>query len=186
MHVFCGSQLHTFTRSTFECDEGFGGMNVTSVIRAAVITASIVLPAAAAQRGGSEADTKSVQQVFDKYLESVKTADVAIASDAWSHRTDVIAVTPFGRFKGWQSVRDNIYVNFLQKAFSERKLEPSNVEIHTAGNAAWLVFDWSFSAKTAAGQPIATKGWESQVYQRTPEGWRIVALHYSVPPPVPQ
>jgi len=153
----------------------------------ALAAAFIALPAAAQRdgRGGNDADAAAVRQVFDTYLQSVKAADVALAGNVWSAGADVIAVTPFGRFRGWENVRDAIYVNFLQKAFSERKLDPSDVAIHTAGDTAWLVFDWTFTAKMADGQPITSKGWESQVYRRTPAGWRIVALHYSVPPPPP-
>ena len=151
----------------------------------ALAVAFVALPVAA-QRDGSDADSKAVRQVFDMYLQSVKAADVALAGSVWSPAADVIAVTPFGRFRGWESVRDAIYVNFLQKAFSERKLDPSDVVIHTAGDTAWLVFDWTFTGKMADGQPITSKGWESQVYRRTPAGWRIVALHYSVPPPPPR
>lgn len=147
-----------------------------------LVIACLAVPAAA-QRDVSEADRRAIQQVLDKYIESVNAADLALAGDVWSRGADVIAVTPFGRFQGWASVRDDIYVNVLKKAFSERKLDPTNVVIHTAGDSAWLVFDWTFTAKSTDGQPIATKGWETQVYRRMPAGWRIVALHYSVPPP---
>jgi ketosteroid isomerase-like protein len=147
-----------------------------------LVTASMFL-SVAARPGDREQDRKNVQQVLEKYLRSVKSADLTVASEVWSHGTDIIAVTPFGRFQGWDSVRDNIYVNFLQKAFSERNLQPSNVVIQVAGDTAWLVFDWAFTAKSPDGQPIASKGWESQVYQRTSTGWVIVQLHYSVPPP---
>jgi ketosteroid isomerase-like protein len=82
-------------------------------------------------------------------------------------------------------VRNNIYVNFLQKSFSERRLEGSNVAVRVSGNTAWLVYDWTFTAKTADGQVVNSKGWESQLYQRTRQGWTIVGLHYSaqLPPP---
>jgi ketosteroid isomerase-like protein len=153
-----------------------------SAVLAAVVVASIAAPVAA-QRDRGEVDRKAVEQVFHSYLQSVKDADVTLAGEVWSRSSDVLAVTPFGRFRGWESVRDNIYVNFLQKAFSERTLEPSNVVIQTAGDAAWLVFDWTFTAIAADDKPIETTGWESHVYRRTPAGWRIVALHYSVPPP---
>jgi ketosteroid isomerase-like protein len=149
-----------------------------------LVLASVAVPAAA-QRDSSDADQNAIQRVFDTYLQSVKTADLAIAGEVWSRGADVIAVTPFGRFEGWDNVRDAIYVNFLQRAFSERKLEPSNVAIHAAGDSGWLVFDWTFTGKMSDGQAITSKGWESQVYRRTPAGWRIVALHYSVPPPPP-
>jgi ketosteroid isomerase-like protein len=70
-------------------------------------------------------------------------------------------------------------VNFLQKGFSERKLEGSNVAVRVSGNTAWLVYDWTFTAKSADGQVVNSKGWETQLYQRTRQGWAIVGLHYS-------
>ena len=43
----------------------------------------------------------------------------------------------------------------------------------------------TFTAKFANGQSFTSKGWESHGYQRTNQGWRIVHIHYSVPPPSP-
>jgi ketosteroid isomerase-like protein len=131
----------------------------------------------------ADEDRSNVQHVLEKYLQSVKTADVNLGSEVWLQSPDVLVVTPFGRFQGWDGVRDGLYVNFLQKAFTERNLEPSKLAIRVVGDAAWAVFDWTFTAKLANGQPITTKGWESHGYQRTNQGWRIVHLHYSVPPP---
>ena len=68
----------------------------------------------------------------------------------------------------------------LQKAFLERNLQPSNLQIH--GDSAWAVFDWAFAGKLANGQPFTSKGWE-HVYQKTGAGWRIEHLHYSGQPP---
>jgi ketosteroid isomerase-like protein len=150
-----------------------------------VIGAVLAVPAAA-QRRGNDRDRKNVQVLLEKYIQSVKTADAALAAEIWSHAADIVVVTPFGRFEGWDSVRENIYVNFLQKAFSERNLQPSNVAVRVAGDTAWSVFDWTFTGKAPDGQTITSKGWESHVYQRTPAGWTIVALHYSVPAPPPQ
>jgi ketosteroid isomerase-like protein len=98
---------------------------------------------------------------------------------------DIVAVTPFGRFQGWDRVRDEVYVKFLQQSLTERDLQPSDVSIHVIGDSAWLAFDWAFAGKLANGQAMTSKGWESHVYQRTDQGWRIAHLHYSVPPPLP-
>ena len=147
-----------------------------------VVVAMLAVGVRAADERQDKAD---VQKVFEQYIQSVKSADVMLASGIWSHGPDIVAVTPFGRFKGWDSVQKDIYIDFLQKLFSERSLQPANVAIGVAGDAAWLTFDWTFTAKMADGQPITSKGWESHVYQRTPQGWRIVQLHYSVPPPPP-
>ena len=51
---------------------------------------------------------------------------------------DAVAVTPFGRFQGWDQIRDEVYVKFLQQSLTERDLQPSNVSIHTMGDSAWL------------------------------------------------
>ena len=130
-----------------------------------------------------EQEKKNVQQVFEKYLESVRTADLKLASQVWLQSQDVSVVVPFGRFKGWEGVRDNLYLNFLQKAFTERSLRPDNLAITVSSNAAWAVFDWTFTAKLADGQPFTSKGWESHVYKKVKGRWVIVHLHYSVSPP---
>jgi ketosteroid isomerase-like protein len=147
---------------------------------------AMMLASGASVTASEAADKAAVQQVLEKYLRSVDGADVTLAEQVWSHAADIVVVTPFGRFEGWDAVRNAIYVNFLQKGFSERKLEGSNVAVRVSGDTAWLVYDWTFTAKTADSQPVNSKGWESHVYQRTRQGWRIVSLHYSVPPPPPQ
>jgi len=132
-----------------------------------------------ARPAGSDVERGRIRQLLDTYLLSVKTADVALASTVWLQTADVIAVTPLGRIEGWDKVRSDLYVNFLQKAFLERDLKPSHVHIDVNGDSAWAVFDWSFTAKLANGQPFTSKGWESHVYRKTDGGWRIAHLHYS-------
>lgn len=128
-------------------------------------------------------DRADIEQVFNKYVQSIDAMDVALASQVWLHSPDVLVVTPVGRFKGWDSVQKDIYGNPVVKALSERNVQASNVSIVVAGDAAWLVYDFVFTAKRADGQPFTSKGWESHGYQRTANGWRIAHLHYSVPPP---
>jgi ketosteroid isomerase-like protein len=152
---------------------------IASLVVTSLLCAACTLPP------DIDRDEADIRQVLDKYLQSVKTADVKFGSEIWLQGPDVLVVTPFGRFQGWDGVRENLYVNFLQKAFTERDLAPSNVAIHVAGDAAWTVFDWTFTGRLANGQPITSKGWESHGYHRTKQGWRIVHLHYSVPPPPP-
>ena len=127
----------------------------------------------------TDQERNQIQQVLDTYLQSVKTADVALASEVWLQSPDIVVVTPLGRFQGWDSVQKDLYVNFLQKSFLERELRPSNIKIRVMGNAAWAVFDWDFTGKLANGQPFTSKGWESHVYEKTDRGWRISHLHYS-------
>jgi ketosteroid isomerase-like protein len=150
------------------------------IILIAVVSGSLLLPACN-RAAGFDQEKKNVHQVFEKYLESVNRADPILASQVWLQDQDVSAVTSFGRFTGWESVRDGLYINFLQKAFTERSLRPDNLAITVSGNVAWAVFDWTFTARLADGQPFSSKGWESHVYQKTDGRWVIVQLHYSVP-----
>lgn len=131
-----------------------------------------------------EQEKTNVRRVLDKYLESVNKADLGIAGEIWSQTPDTSVVTPFGRFEGWEKVREGVYVNFLQ-TLTERRLQAENVGIHVDGDTAWAAFDWNFAGKLANGQQVTSKGWESHVYRKTPRGWAIVHLHYSVPPPPP-
>jgi ketosteroid isomerase-like protein len=125
-------------------------------------------------------DRADVEQVFNKYLQSLDAADVALASKVWLQSPDVLVVTPLGRFKGWDGVQE-IYAKTLEE-YPERNVQASNVSIVVAGDTAWLVYDFMFTAKLADGKPLIAKGWESHGYLRTANGWRIALLHYSVSP----
>ena len=129
-------------------------------------------------------DQADIGYVFRKYLQSLNTGDIALASQVWLNSPDLLVVTPTGRFRGWDSVREEIYPNMV-KALPERDAQANNVSIVVAGDCAWLVYDFVFTAKLADGQPFISEGWESHGYQRTADGWRIAHLHYSVPPPRP-
>ena len=47
-----------------------------------------------------------LEQVFNKYLQSVNGADVTLASQVWLMGPDLLVVTPFGRFQGWDTVKN--------------------------------------------------------------------------------
>ena len=158
-------------------------MTMTRVALAVPLTVSLFLAACQEPAADVKQDESAIRQVFDSYIKSINMADVTLASDVWLQSPDVVAITPFGRYRGWERVRDEIYVKFLQGTFSERDLRPSDVTMLVNGDSASLAFDWAFTAKLTDGQPIASKGWETHVYRKTEKGWRIVHLHYSVPPP---
>ena len=147
------------------------------------LIAAVLCHVSCARPVNADEERTRIQQVFETYLQSVKTADVTLASTVWLNSPDIVVVTPLGRSEGWERVQRDLYVNFLQKAFLERDLRASNVHIRVNGDSAWLVFDWSFTAKLADGQPFTSKGRESHVYEKTGGGWRIAHLHYSGEPP---
>jgi ketosteroid isomerase-like protein len=134
-------------------------------------------------RPDPDQDRADVEQVFDTYLRSLNAADVVLASQVWLLSPEIQVVTPLGRYKGWDGVRE-IYAK-TREEYPERNAHASNVSIVVAGDAAWLVYEFVFTATLADGNPFIAKGWESHGYQRTVDGWRIAHLHYSVRPPQP-
>jgi uncharacterized protein (TIGR02246 family) len=160
-------------------------VTTTQTALSVVLMASFLLAACQAPAVDVAQDETAVRQQLEMYIRSVNTADGTLASEVFAQSSDIVVVTPLGRFHGWESVRDDLYVKFLQGAFKERDLRPSNVSVQVTGDSAWLAYDWEFAGTLADGQPTASKGWETQVYERTDRGWRIVHLHYSVPPPPP-
>ena len=65
----------------------------------AVVSVTLVLPACN-RAADVDQEKKNVEQVFEKYLESVKTADLMLASQVWSQSQDVSAVTPIRPIQG--------------------------------------------------------------------------------------
>ena len=126
-------------------------------------------------------DRADIEKVFQGYLSSLEAADVAQAAQVWWQSPDVLIVTPVGRFRGWDGVKE-IWAR-TRAEFSQRTVQATNVTIVVRGDAAWLVYDFVFAATLVSGQPLVLKGWESHGYLRTPEGWRIAQLHYSVASP---
>ena len=62
------------------------------------------------------AEESRVREVSDRYLSSIDAADVALAAEVWAHGPTVEAVTPIGRFKGWDSVRNGLYIKLPPEA----------------------------------------------------------------------
>ena len=116
-------------------------MNMTRVALAVVLVVASCLAACQAPAADVQRDESAIREIFEAYIKSVNAADVTLASAIWLQSENVEAVTPFGRFQGWDRVRDDIYIKFLQQAFTERDLRPSNVSMRVMGDSAWLAYD---------------------------------------------
>src|SRR2546428_261120 len=94
--------------------------SLTKTSLALIVVAAASWHSASLYATDTEQDKKDVQRVLERYLESVKTADVSLASKIWLQSPDIVAVTPFGRFKGWDSVRNDLCI---QDVWSRKVLE---------------------------------------------------------------
>ena len=139
---------------------------------------------ALAIRGGAQKDQPTedaaIRNMIGKYAQSVDGADTALASQVWLDSPDVSFIHPLGHEHGFEQIKQNVYRHLMGDTFSERKLTPRDISVHVYGDSAWAEFYWDFEAKFRKdGSPITTHGRETQVYRKTPDGWRLVHVHYS-------
>jgi ketosteroid isomerase-like protein len=124
--------------------------------------------------------TAKVRAVLDKYVQAVKSADENLLREVWAQGENVSYVNPMQRLRSWGELQ-GFWQGFLKNSFTQRELTLNNVAIQASGDVAWVVFDWEFSGIQTDGKPSRSRGWETQVYQRTDRGWRMRHAHYSVP-----
>jgi ketosteroid isomerase-like protein len=92
-------------------------------------------------------------------------------------------IHPLGHEHGFDQIKQNVYRRLMGETFSERKLTPRDISVQVYGDCAWAEFYWDFAAKFKKDEsPLTTHGGEKQVYRKTPEGWRLVYVHYSAMP----
>ena len=126
------------------------------------------------------AATAEVRAVLDKYVQAVKSADENLLREVWAQPENVSYVNPMQRLRSWGELQ-GFWQGLLKNSFTQRELTLNNVAIQVSGDVAWVVFDWEFSGTQTDGKPSRSRGWETQVHQRTDRGWRIRHVHYSVP-----
>jgi ketosteroid isomerase-like protein len=105
-----------------------------------------------------------------------------LGSEVWATEEEVSLIHPMGHEKGWADVKANFYEKGLEKMFTKRELTLKDITLHALGDSAWVELNFEFNGTLPADkQQITTKGRETQVLKRTPKGWRIVHVHYSLP-----
>ena len=123
-----------------------------------------------------------IEQCIDMYRRSIEKADVSLAAEVWAETPEVSLIHPRGHEHGWEAVKANFYEKVMGTLFSERRLDVHDVRVHPYPEAAVAEFYWDFTATVRAdGSTRRTQGRESQVYVKTPEGLRLVHVHYSGP-----
>jgi ketosteroid isomerase-like protein len=143
-------------------------------------------PAVSSAPASDATTTAEVRAVLERYVKAVNEADDAGLRELWVEPEKASFVSPMQRMSSWDELQ-GFWLGFLKNSFSQRELKPSNFAIHSVGDAAWAVFDWEFSATMADGKPFQSRGWETHVYQKTEQGWRLRHIHYSAamtPPPM--
>jgi Xaa-Pro aminopeptidase len=128
----------------------------------------------------SESTTEEIKNLIAKYAKSIDAADTNLASQVWWDSPEASFIHPLGHERGFEQIKESMYRRLMGGMFSERKLSAHNVAVQVLGDAAVAEFYWDFVAKLRKdGSPVTTHGRETQVYRETPDGWRLVHVHYS-------
>jgi Xaa-Pro aminopeptidase len=137
-------------------------------------------PGADANLPGSSAASEGIKTLIAKYARSIDGADTNLASQIWWNSPEASFIHPLGHERGFEQIKQNVYTRLMGETFSERKLSVHDVSVHVLGDAAFAEFYWDFTAKFRKdGSPLTTHGRETQVYWKTPDGWRLAHVHYS-------
>ena len=68
--------------------------------------------------GVDDNDIQTLRDTLRRYIQSVNAADPALGAEVWAQTPEVIAVTPLGRFEGWQRVHTICTSIFFRRALS--------------------------------------------------------------------
>jgi len=160
---------------------------------AILILAVILISSCTSRQGGKtveeaekpldvDAEIAEIKGIISKYAQAVNddNVDTNLASRIWSNEADVSFIHPRGHEHGWEQIKTNFYEKTMRDNFSERKLDIHDIVVHAHKDWAWVEFYWDFAAKLRSdGSAITTKGRESEVYEKSERGWKLVHVHYS-------
>lgn len=132
---------------------------------------------------GSAQDIAAIKKVIDQYADSITNYDLKEAERIWQTDDRTTFIHPCGNEYGWKAIRDHFYGTTMHEHFSKRHLYVRDISIQVYGDSAVAVFYWDFPAVFRTdGTEVTTHGRETQVYERTKDGWKIVHVHYSQMP----
>lgn len=132
---------------------------------------------------GSAQDIAAIKKVIDQYADSITNYDLKEAERIWQTDDRTTFIHPRGNEYGWKAIRDHFYGTTMYEHFSKRHLYVRDISIQVYGDSAVAVFYWDFPAVFRTdGTEVTTHGRETQVYERTKDGWKIVHVHYSQMP----
>jgi ketosteroid isomerase-like protein len=113
----------------------------------------------------------------------VVSMDVDRFVTLWDDPERISLVSPVGRLSSKKDL--DAFFAQMRAAYAELDFEVRNTNVRVDGEFARSVYDYSLNGVAPGGARIQFGGWETQVYRRTPEGWRITHVHYSIAPTAP-
>jgi uncharacterized protein (TIGR02246 family) len=157
-----------------------------AVQRIVLITIGLVnVPGAVHAQSAAETqarDREAITQLIKSQQVSWNKGDIDTFVEAYWHSPDLTFSGASGVQRGFEAVRERYKKTYPDRA-TMGELDFSDLDFHFIGNDGALVLGhWHLTREKANGGDIG--GVFSLVWQRFPEGWRIIHDHTSaVPPP---
>jgi ketosteroid isomerase-like protein len=122
----------------------------------------------------------SPQDAALAFYQAIEARDIEAMMAAWADDEDIVCIHPGGaRLVGYDAVRASWEAIFAGGQRLTFRLEQT-VVMETVGLAMQSVVEHVTASEGGSGAAIATN-----VFLRTPSGWRIVCHHASQAPPAP-
>jgi len=118
-----------------------------------------------------------VREANARFYRAFETLDIAEMDRVWAHGEHVKCVHPgWPLLSGWDAVRESWAAIFENTA--EMRFTLSNVVAAAGGDLAWVTCTENILADVQ-GRVSVTSVLATNLFERTPEGWRMVHHHAS-------
>lgn len=126
-------------------------------------------------------DFDSVRAVNESFYAALEGHDLVGMSGVWLHEDWIHCVHPGGEaLRGWPTVRSSWEQIFVRAGWM--RVTPTSVEIRIDGDLAIVVCCENITAQQESEVRVAV-ALATNLYRRTPGGWRMVH-HHASPAPV--
>jgi len=153
---------------------GFGRIRALAVLFMALVVGALKIPKVNAAPDERESDRAAITKILEAQQNNWNHGKVDMFLEGYWHSPDLTFSGSGGIARGWDGVLARYKKNYPDRA-AMGQLDFSGLEFHFLGNDAALVLGHWHLAR--AHSDIG--GVFSLVWQRFPEGWRIIHDHTS-------
>jgi ketosteroid isomerase-like protein len=122
-------------------------------------------------------DVSEVEQANARFYQAFETLDLARMERVWSHAEHVKCVHPgWPILVGWDAVRSSWATIFENTA--EMRFTLSDVRASACGELAWVTCTENIFSEVH-GRLAVTSVLATNLFERGPDGWRLVHHHAS-------
>jgi ketosteroid isomerase-like protein len=145
------------------------------VVAAAVVAVLFLIPRSWASGSADDAMTKEIEAVLEAQRDAWNRADLESFMKGYWQAADLTFAGSAGVTRGWQPVLQR-YRDRYKDAQAMGHLDFSDLEVHPLGkDAAFVLGRWHLKRATDELGGVFTL-----VFQRFPQGWKIVHDHTSL------